>query len=719
MISPEIVIEIVLAYLLVLFAISYWVEHKYATGTNLTNNPMIYTLALAIYCTAWTFYGNVGMAATDTYLFLGVYTGPALFFIFWREILKKLVRIKNEYNVTSIADFISTRYGKSSVVAAIVSLIALVGVVPYLSIQLKAIFTSYSIITTGKNISSAALNPIEMSMLLVIIVFVIFFGLRKLDQSERHPGMVMAIAIQSVVKLIAFMAVGIFVTYFLYDGFGDIMRQIGNNEINRVSQESNFPSYSLFLSYIVLSFFAIIFLPRQFHMAVVENTDEKHIRMASWFLPLYFIAITIFAFPIAMAGILKGYDVSMADTFILLLPLRSGNSWLSFLVFIGGFSAALSMLMISAMTITTMTANYLVMPVLGRIKGLGFFRKKLLLVRWILITLIMFTAYLFEVKIGSSYVLVKIGMISFAAVLQFAPAAIGALFWEKGNKIGAISGLTAGFMMWIYTSLVPAIAKSGWISMAILENGPFGVNFLRPEHLFGVVNMDALAQVVIFSMFFNVGFYVLGSLAFQKSEQEKQITNDFFAIIRNHASISKNNHQQSDQVDLKNRIKTIESIFGKYVNTKDSKELTQSCLEKTGLTEKKTISINELIELNNTVEKTLSRYIGAPSASEELSKESLFTSKEKEYLADIYAQMAVDLKLTPKEFAEKISYYKEKENFLTSQQSQLESLVKEKTSELEEKIAELKQWQHISINRELKMVELKEKNALLDNMKKN
>ena len=708
MISPSIVIEVTAIYLAILFLIAYFVEAKFEQGLNLSDNPIVYALALAIYCTAWTFYGNVGLATSTSYLFIGVYLGPSLLFLFSWGIIRRMIRIRNEYNVTSIADFISTRYGKSAAVAALASFIALVGIIPYLSLQLKAIFNSYAFITTGNALTPNS-SSIDFFVLLSIIIFTIIFGLRRLDQSEKHPGMVMIIAVQSVVKLIAFLAVGIFVTYFMHHGFGDIFSKIANSPIIVETQRVSQPSFSLFFAYIFLSFFAIFLLPRQFHMAVVENTEEKHIRTAAWFLPLYFILITLFVFPIAMAGMIAGNDKGLADFFILLLPLRAGNLWLSLLVFIGGFSAAISMIMISAMTITTMTSNHLVLPFFEKIKMSGFLRRHLLPLRWVIITLIMTVAYLFEVKIGSSYVLVKIGMISFAAVLQFAPAVMGALFWRKGNKTGAIWGLSAGFILWMYTSLIPAFVRSGWIGESLLTHGPFHIGYLRPENLFGVTGLDPLFLAILFSMIFNIGFYVLGSLASTQNEEENVVADKFYNIAKKHIFTTSNSLIRDASINLEEKAKLIKNIFNKYLEDAKVEAAVASCIEKAGLKGKSLVTINELIRLNNMVERTLVSFIGASLAKQALSEESLFAKEETKQLSGVYIKMASDLKLTPKELGEKINYYEEKERLQDKQKDELENMVKKRTEELEEKNIQLEKFNALSVGRELKMAELKEK----------
>jgi Na+/proline symporter len=709
MINQLLVIELTIVYFIALFAIAYLVEKKISQGKKWLDNPLVYALALAVYCTAWTYYGNVGLAASSGLLFVAVYIGPSLFFIFWWSLLRKLVRIRNEYNITSIADFISARYGKSTTVAAIAAAIAFIGIVPYLSLQLKAIFNSFAFITSGYYANSSAAGQMDLIILIAIILFAIVFGFRSLDQTERHPGLVMVVAIQSVVKLIAFLAAGIFVVYFLNDGFADIFTQVANNPLLLANQRAANPSYSLFMAYLILSMSAIIFLPRQFHMAVVENTNEKHIRPALWLLSLYFILITLFVVPIALVGLLEGHGAQMGDIFILLLPLKHGAIWLSFLVFLGGLAAGTSMIMISGMTITTMVSNHLILPLLDKVRVLNFLRKHLLFLRWALITLILFIAYAFEVKIGTSYMLIKIGMISFAAVLQFAPAIIGALYWPRGNKTGAILGLASGFAVWSYTSLFPAFIKSGWLDNSILTDGPLGIRFLRPEHLFGVANLDPLAGVVLFTMLFNIGFYVVGSLLSGQSEEEKRIAYNFCNILKKVKFVAKSSTGETKLIDAVKKKKIINVIFSKYFNVADAERLTNDCLVKAGMAGKDKITIHELIELQNRAEKTLASSIGAAAAMEAFIKDSLFEKAENDKLTEIYTQMAADLKLSPKELSQKINYYVEKDKLLGKQQTELEVLVKNRTKELEETNAELKRFNDLSIGRELKMMELKEK----------
>ncbi|MBI2439032.1 MAG: hypothetical protein HYV45_00270 [Candidatus Moranbacteria bacterium] len=708
MIDSSIIIIVTALYLLVLFAVAFFFERKHAQGKNYTDNAFIYVLALAIYCTTWTYYGNVGLATSNGYLFLGVYLGPTLFFIFWAHIIKRILRLKREYNITSLAELISIRYGKSAGVAALVTIIAVIGIVPYLALQIKAISSSFAYLTTGSGVGRVD-TSLGIILLSVIILFTIVFGFRKLDQTERHPGVIMAIAVQSVVKLLAFLVVGAFIVYFVYDGFGDIFSRVSQSGSFFSQQKANAPSYSLFLAHILLSMSAIIFLPRQFQVTVIENVREKHLDIASWLLPIYFALILLFVFPLAMAAMLQGYDIKAADLFMLMLANEEGGQWLAILVFIGGVSAALGMITFETIALTTMTSNHLLLPFLERVKIFGFLRQHLLSLRWMIVTIILFVAFIFERAIGSSYLLVKIGMISFAAVFQFVPSVIGGIYWKKGSRAGALLGMTGGFLVWLYMSVLPAFVKSGWLSGTILTDGPFGVRFLRPEHLFNITALDPLAMVVLFSFGVNASLYVIGSLLFPQNKNEDDATEELVRIMEKRQAAYVPAISQEANIGVAEKKEILTNIFGRYLDRDEAKRLSQSCFEKSGLEEKEIMFVHELVTLRGTAEKILATYIGTPAANEALKTGGLFTEEDTKNLSSVYVQMAERLKLTPEEFSQKIDYYTEKEKLFSEQKEELEKKVRERTKKMEEANIELKKINDVAIGRELKMIELKKK----------
>ena len=683
MLDPRVVITVFCLYMGLLFLIALWVERKSATGRSPAHNPIVYSLSLAVYCTAWTYYGSVGLAANSGLLFLTIYLGPTITFFLWWTVLRKLVRLKNTHRITSIADFISARYNKSQPLAAIATVIALVGVMPYITLQLKAIISTFGIITfTGAPTSwiGRHVGPIVVALM---VVFTIIMGVRRLDPTERHEGIVMALAVECLVKLVAFLAVGIFVTYFMYDGFSDIFQRLSESPFHNLTRfgGENGSSYFTWTTYLVLSMSAILFLPRQFHVAVVENYDEKHILTAKWFFPLYMLLINLFVFPIAVGGLLQGHAIHQADTFVLTLPLLHGGPWLTLLVFIGGFSAATGMIMISSMTMATMITNHLLLPLVGWFRWLNFLKHHLLRCRWVAVAGFILMGYWFERRIGESYILVNIGLISFAAVLQFAPAILGAIFWRRGNKAGAILGLSAGFMIWGYTLLIPSFVKSGWISSALLEKGPWGIEFLRPEQLLGLGGIDPLSHTVFWSMFFNIGLYVLGSLYFEGSESEHSLAEEFVGSLATTTTFRPAVPREA-YIDLAVKRKEMQNLLSQYFSEPEATAMVERSLRTAAIEGKKRISIVDLVELHSEVEKSLAGSIGAAAAHQAVSQGIIFIPREARELSEVYAEILADLKVTPTELKRRIDYSQEREKLLTRQATELEEKVKEREREI-------------------------------------
>ena len=527
MLTATVIVLASFAYVGLLFAIAYYGDKRADAGRSIIANPYIYALSLAVYCTSWTFYGSVGRAATSGVGFLPIYLGPTLMAALWWYVLLKIVRISKANRITSIADFIASRYGKSQLLGGLVTVIAVVGVIPYIALQLKAISTSFSIILQYPNVvvadqQSAPLfigdNTFYIAMLLA--AFTILFGTRHLDATERHEGLVAAVAFESVVKLLAFIAVGIFVTFWMYDGFADIFqRAAAVADLNPLLVLGGAGgNYSTWASLMFLSMLAIMFLPRQFQVAVVENVDESHISKAIWLFPLYLFAINVFVMPIALGGLLHFPAGRVdADTFVLTLPISEGQPALALLAFIGGLSAATGMVIVETIALSTMVCNDLVMPVLLRWKRLKLTERAdvsalLLAIRRGAIVMVLVLGYVYFYVAGEAYALVSIGLISFSAVAQFAPAIIGGMYWKGGTRLGATSGLAAGFLVWLYTLLLPSFAKSGWLPITFLNEGPFGIGLLKPVELFGLQGLDEITHCLFWSMLVNVGLYVAISL---------------------------------------------------------------------------------------------------------------------------------------------------------------------------------------------------------------
>ncbi|CBV42625.1 sensor histidine kinase [Halomonas elongata] len=528
-----VVLAIAFGYLALLFVIAAWGDRRAEQGRSVIGSPTVYALSIAVYCTAWTFYGSVGRAAEAGPGFLLIYLGPTLAMLMAPLVIRKMVRIAATHRITSIADFISARYGKSAGLGALVAVIALIGTTPYIALQLKAITLSHAVLVDYAPESPMATAEASFWadrsfwVALVLAVFIILFGTRHLDASERHEGMVAAIAFESLVKLAAFLAVGIFTVFVLYQGPGDLFRQVAATPAltDALSLES-VPGGALgWVGMLVLAFLAFLGLPRQFQVLVVENVDERHIQRAAWLFPLYLLVINLFVIPIAMAGLLGGTGED-PDSFVLTLPMAAGVDGLPVLVFIGGLSAATGMMIVETIALSTMVSNQLVMPLLLRSRHLhrgqsGSLASRILGIRRIAILGILLLGYSYHALIGDAYSLVTIGLVSFAAVAQFTPALLIGLYWRSANRLGAGLGMTTGILIWAWTLLIPGFAQSGWLNADLLTQGPFGIDWLRPYALFGLEGWDIYTHSLFWSLSANIGLLVGASLFSRASPLEQ------------------------------------------------------------------------------------------------------------------------------------------------------------------------------------------------------
>ena len=528
------VLTVAFGYLAVLFVIAAWGDRRAEQGRSLIGSPTVYALSIAVYCTAWTFYGSVGRAAEYGPSFLLIYLGPTLAMLMAPLLIGKMVRVASAQRITSIADFISARYGKSSSLGALVALIALIGITPYIALQLKAITVSHAVLVNYPQ--AAELHLADESfwadksfwVALVLAAFIILFGTRHLDASERHEGMVAAIAFESLVKLVAFLAVGAFTVFVLFNGPADLFaRATADPELVQLLGLEAVPGKALgWMGMLVLAFLAFLTLPRQFQVLVVENVDEQHLKRASWLFPLYLLVINLFVIPIAFAGLLLGDGSSDPDSFVLTLPLQAGQTGLPLLVFVGGLSAATGMMIVETIALSTMVSNQLVMPLLLRSRRLhlstrGQLARWLLRIRRVAILGILLLGYLYHALIGDTYSLVTIGLVSFAAVSQFAPALLIGMVWRGANRLGASVGMIAGIAIWAWTLLIPGFAQSGWLEAGFLDQGPWGLAWLKPYALFGLEGWDIYTHALLWSLTANVGLLVGISLFTRQSRLEQ------------------------------------------------------------------------------------------------------------------------------------------------------------------------------------------------------
>ncbi|HSH12413.1 MAG TPA: hypothetical protein VLA15_01640, partial [Desulfurivibrionaceae bacterium] len=528
MLDHWLILALSFGYLGLLFAIAYYGDKRADAGRSIISNPYIYTLSIAVYCTAWTFYGSIGRAATTGVGFLPTFLGPTLIAALWWLVLRKIIRIAKTHRLTSIADFIASRYGKAPLLAGLVTLIALVGILPYITLQLKAVSNSLDILHTyisPAHIHSPSLwSDTALYVALVMAVFAMLFGTRHIDASERHEGMVAAVAFESVVKLTAFLVAGVCISYYLFTGpSAPVLDAINSPRLAKLMEMEAQPGgYASWVTHLFLGMSAIIFLPRQFHILVVENVNEEHLRKASWLFPLYLLAINLFVLPIALAGLVLLPAGANPDTYLLAVPLFAGQELVALCVFLGGLSAATGMVIVETIALSTMICNDLVMPVLLRLRSFreGNLGGVLLAVRRASIVAILLLSYAYFRLIGESYTLVTIGLVSFAAAAQFAPPILIGLYWRRASRKGAIVGLVAGFALWFYTLLIPSFAISGWIPATILDQGPWGLELLRPQQLLGMGMFDPLTHSVFWSLLANIGLLVGVSLFDRQNAME-------------------------------------------------------------------------------------------------------------------------------------------------------------------------------------------------------
>jgi Na+/proline symporter/nitrogen-specific signal transduction histidine kinase len=538
-------------YIGLLFFVAYWSDKQSKKGKSWVSNPYIYSLSLAVYCTAWTFYGSVGKASVSGMGYLPIYLGPAIFAPLWLIVVRKMILISKAQRITSISDFVSSRYGKSTVLGSMVTVIALLGIIPYISLQMRAIAGSLEILTNGDALISAhAVGnkslPVTSTFYIAIVlsIFTILFGARNNDPNERHEGMVTAVAFESIVKLVSFLAVGIFVCYFMYNGFGDLFKQASENPLTtKMLFTTGKPEVNDWFWLSIVSMFAVILLPRQFHIAVVENTNPNHVAKAMWLFPLYMLLINIFVLPIALAGMMHfGGTGFKSDDYVLGLTLFSGHKVLALFVFLGGLSAATSMVIVETTALSIMISNHLVMPTLLRSMMTNTEKEAdysglLLNVRRVIIFFILFLSFGYVKIIGSNTSLVSIGLISFAAVTQFAPAVFGGMFWKGATRAGAIAGLSVGFLTWALTLPIPSMSESNFLPHWIVDQGYFHQAFLKPYHLFGMEGFDRVSHSACWSLLFNTVAFVLVSLNTKQSAIE--ITQaDYFVNIYKYTSVS-------------------------------------------------------------------------------------------------------------------------------------------------------------------------------------
>lgn len=671
------VLLIVFGYLLLLFIIAFWADNLKEKGKSIASNPYIYSFSLAVYCTAWTFYGSVGLFTYHGFEHILVYIGPTFVVFTWWHTLKKIVLIAKAHNTTSIADFISTRYGKSSYLAGFITIMLLIGILPYISLQLKAISNTFNLIYTTANKTSGTLNLFDFYndkafyIAILLSIFGALFGARRLDVTERHEGMVVAIAFEAFVKLIAFLFIGIYITYFIFQGYDDLLDQgLFFTEIRNlyVINTANTPNYFQWFNLMLLSSMAVMLLPRQFHVAVIENYDINHIKKAMYIFPLYLFAINFFVPAISIGGRLLGFSPSEADMYVLLIPLARGQNLLSILAFIGGFSAATGMLIVETVAISTMVINHIISPFLVKLslKKIDFSFLLIHLKRLSIMT-VMLLGYFYYKILPESLILVDIGLMSFCAVLQLAPSIFLGIYWRRTNKIGAFGGILAGYIIWFYTLFIPSLRKILPSLESIIEHGPWGLSILKPSALFYLSNLDMWSHTIFWSLFFNFFFLITFSVIFKQNQREQELAKSFVDIERTEHITEE---IIEEHIDRSPTIDEYRDFLSKFIGKTSAIKAIEGFIETYNIKPPYILNSSQEIQLRSYIEKTLAAHLGAPTATAILENYLKIYGTKIVKIFDIFQDVSESLKQSREALAVRLKelsiLYSTLEKFMTA-----------------------------------------------------
>ncbi|MGH7278525.1 MAG: sensor histidine kinase, partial [Candidatus Rokuibacteriota bacterium] len=596
-------VGILLAYLAFLFLVAAAAERFGRRSVAPRLRTATYVLAISVYCTAWTFYGSVGLAANRGLEFLTIYLGPALIALLWPTVLKKLIRVAKEQRITTISDFIASRYGKSAPLGTLVAALVVFGMIPYIALQLTAVSVSFRMMIPGDSL----LSDFDPTLLVAatLALFGILFGARNLDFTRQQTGLMTAVAVESIVKLVAFLIVGGFVTWGLFDGFGDIFSRIAADPGWARLLTLDAPptaSYARWAAMLLVSMIAVMLLPRQFHVLVVQNPRERDVHTAAWAFPLYLLAINIFVLPIALAGLLKfSEDGLPADSFVLALPLGAEAGAVALAVFLGGFSAATAMIVVDSLALSKMISNDIVLPILLRRRQVeGVYEASLTSTRVGILVVVGLGFVWARVEAGQ-LLLVEMGLLSFIAVAQCAPAVLLGLYWRGGNRKGAFAGISAGFALWFYTLIVPTLVHDGVLPLPALLEGPFGVAALRPTALLGLEGLDSLSHGVFWSLFVNVAAYLLVSLFTTQDADERSQAAAFVGV----------EEAEPPRIPAILSVSELERVIHLYVPAEEARAILDELLGGKAPSE---LSLPDLLELRIRLERVLAASLGAAAA---------------------------------------------------------------------------------------------------------
>ena len=526
---------VVILYLALLFLVAHRAEKK--KSKIWVNNPYIYALSLAVYCTAWTYYGSIGVAVNDGLDYLPIYVGPIIIIPAWIYINRKIIRIARINKVSSIADFISLRYGNSRSFGAIITLVCIFGIIPYIGLQIKAISETFHLVTKTP-ISKDLFTDNATYVVVLLALFSSYYGTRYVDASEKRLGIISAVALESFLKLIFLIVLGIFVTFFVFDGFSDIYEKA--SKFSDFKAKNTFSGLEGSINWIILSLIsasAIFLLPRQFHTTIVENRQEKHLKTAIWFFPLYLLIFNVFVFPIAWGGriIFDGQNVN-PEFYSILIPQHFGNQIITVLVFLGGLSSSISMVIISSITLSIMLSNNLIIPYgwLDKFKSDNDIKntKNITNIRKISIFILIVTAFIFYKFFILQNSLYSVGLISFVVISQLGPSFFGAIFWRRGSYKGAVFGLIGGLIICYFGLIIPQYYFS-----FNQEFKGFLIEMYNWFSFFNIPYLDSISQVFFWSILVNMILFTVISVSQKGDYRERnfaEIYVDVDRYIQNH-----------------------------------------------------------------------------------------------------------------------------------------------------------------------------------------
>lgn len=535
MMSSFALFAVVLIYLALLFLVAHLAEKK--KSKIWINNPYIYALSLAVYCTAWTYYGSIGVAATSGLNYLPIYIGPIMVIPAWIYINTRIVRISRVNKISSLADFISLRYGNSRSFSAIITLVCLFAIIPYIGLQIKAISETFHLVTETK-FSQNILTDSGTFVVILIAVFSSYYGTKYVDASEKRLGIISAIALESFLKLFFIIILGLFVIYYAFDGFSDLYQKA--SKFPDFKAKNTFNGIEGAMNWMVLCMIsgtAICILPRQFHTAIVENRQEKHIKTAIWFFPLYLLIFTIFIFPIAWGGrlIFAGQNVN-PEFYSILIPQHFDNTLITVLVFLGGLSSCISMIIISAITLSIMLSNNLIIPygLLGKFKAENEVQntRNITNIRKFSIFGLIIVAFAFYKYFILKTSLDSVGLISFVIIAQLAPAFFGAIFWRRGSYKGAVTGLLAGLIICYFGLIIPQYYFSYNSELkGILRD------LYNAFQFFDISFLTRIPEIFFWSILVNTALFTILSVSMKGNYRERNFAElyvDIDKYIQNH-----------------------------------------------------------------------------------------------------------------------------------------------------------------------------------------